>query len=270
MVKSKINSLFIFLLMMCWNTLQAQYVNTDSLVFIPGMQEPVSINQTVDLGLNGSWDTFEENQTAGELLSLFGMPGEGKIISRFGVRSGRMHYGVDIKMPKGDTIYAAYNGRVSRSSYYYGFGNLVVIQHGKSLETYYGHLSKYLVHSGAWVQKGEPIGLAGATGRATTNHLHFEIHENERPYDPELVYDFENNQIRTDAGDIENLAELHQELRPKGYSVNGPLSQKYVVRSGDSLWKISQRAKTSIQNLCRLNNLTETTVLQVGQVLNVY
>jgi murein DD-endopeptidase MepM/ murein hydrolase activator NlpD len=120
------------------------------------------------------------------------------------------------------------------------------------------------------VKIGEPVGLAGATGRATTTHLHFEIRENEKPYDSELVFDFENGKTREEVVNINNLAALHKELKPKGYSVNQPVSQKYVVRAGDSLYKIARYTKTTINTLCKLNNLTETSILQIGQVLHVY
>jgi murein DD-endopeptidase MepM/ murein hydrolase activator NlpD len=252
------------------SSLFAQYVNTDSLVFVSGVETPLAIRKIDKLELISSGPHYDNNLKAGELLMQFAIPGEGKIISHFGPRSGRMHTGTDIKMQKGDTIYAAFNGSVSRASYYYGYGNLVVIQHDKNIETYYGHLSRFLVKSGDWIQKGEPLGLAGATGRATTSHLHFEIRENNNPYDPELVFDFETDRVRSVVGNKENLAELHQELKPKGYSVNKPMTQHYVVRSGDSLWKISKRAKTSIQTLCRINSLSENSVLQVGQVLKVF
>ena len=195
----------------------------------------------------------------------FGFPGSGKIISSFGIRSGRIHTGTDIKMAKGDTIYAVFDGLVSCSQYHYGYGNLVIIHHKNNLETYYGHLSKFLVHSGIRVKTGEPIGLAGATGRATTSHLHFEIRENDQPYNPELVFDFSNQKINDEIGSIESLAEIQQKM-PNDYQID----QKYIVRSGDSLWKISRLAKTSIKNLCFLNNLSESSILKVGQVLMIY
>lgn len=264
-------NLTLFFLFMTFGTLvHAQYVNTDSLVIVPGIEQPLTIIQVGQMNLSTSGPAFHKNRSTGDLLLQFTFPGEGKVISPFGVRSGRMHTGTDVKMAKGDTVYAAFNGSVTCSRYHYGYGNLVILQHGKSLETYYGHLSKILVHSGDWVKRGEPVGLAGATGRATTSHLHFEVRENDIPCDPELVFDFENGAMKNEIGSIESLAALNQVRGKNNYSVNEPLSQKYIVRSGDSLWKISRRAKTSIQTLCHLNNLSESTVLRVGQVLKVY
>ena len=73
------------------------------------------------------------------------MPCPINVISHFGTRHSRMHTGTDIKLNKGDNVYAMFNGVVSRSSSYYGYGNLVVINHGDGLETYYGHLSQRYV-----------------------------------------------------------------------------------------------------------------------------
>jgi murein DD-endopeptidase MepM/ murein hydrolase activator NlpD len=214
--------------------------------------------------------------TAGYLLSRFELPTTGKVISRFGPRSGRMHTGTDIKKEKGDTIFAAFDGQVSMSRYYHGYGNLVVLDHGNSLETYYSHLSKCLVKPGEPVKIGMPIGLAGATGRATTSHLHFEIREQGKPYDPELVFDFENRCIHDHVLKSENLAALNKELKPAKKtqtttsSLQSVVSQNYIVRAGDSLYKIAKRSKTTITTLCNLNHLTEATILQIGQVIKVY
>jgi murein DD-endopeptidase MepM/ murein hydrolase activator NlpD len=263
-----------FYLLFLLNTTQAQYVNTDSLHVLDGSPFPVSIAELDSIEMYSPEirpDYFSGGPiTSGYLLSQFSLPAKGKVISRFGPRSGRMHTGTDIKLNKGDTVYAAYDGQVTMSKYYYGYGNLVVIDHGNNIETYYSHLSKCLVNTSRFVRMGDAIGLAGATGRATTTHLHFEVRENNRPYDAELVFDFENGRIRNEVVAMENLASLHKELKPKGYSVNQPVSQKYVVRPGDSLYKIARYTKTTIQALCMLNNLTESSILQIGQVLHIY
>lgn len=242
----------------------SQYVNTDSLVFSPGFSKPVSINY---------YNALKKREEAKEpgYFSQFLVPGNGgHIISQFGPRSGRMHYGTDIKMEKGDTVYAVFDGNVVRSSYGYGFGNLIVIQHENNLTTWYAHLSAYLVKTGVWVNKGEPIGLAGSTGRARGSHLHFEMRENDLPFDSELVYDYNGQTIRKDAKDKESLMAIHKELKPKGYSTNLPVPEYYKVRSGDSLWAISKRFKTPINTICQLNEISENTVLQIGQPLKMY
>lgn len=273
MIKTTITFIFLSIIFLL-NTAKAQYINVDSLHVLEGSPLPVSIAELDSIEMISPEimpDFFTGGPiTSGYLLSQFSLPVKGKVISRFGPRSGRMHTGTDIKLTKGDTIYAAFDGQVTMSKYYYGYGNLVVIDHGHNIETYYSHLSKCLVNTNRFVRMGEPIGLAGATGRATTTHLHFEVREKNKPYDAELVFDFENGKIRNEVVAVQNLAALHKELKPKGYSVHQPVSQKYVVRAGDSLYKIARYTKTTINALCALNNLTENSILQIGQVLHVY
>ena len=272
MVKTII--LFFFSVVLFLNIAQAQYINSDSLFVLEGSEFPFLLSELDSLEMYSPEilpDNFHQGSiTSGYLLSMFSFPGKGNVISRFGLRSGRMHTGTDIKMSKGDTVYAAFDGIVTRSKYYHGYGNMIVIDHGNQLETYYAHLSAFLIKYEDSVTKGQAIGMAGSTGRATTSHLHFEIRENNKPYDTELVFDFENGKPRDKVAEMDNLAELQKELKPKGYSVNKPISQKYVVRSGDSLSKISKINRTSVKSLCMLNNLTETSILQIGQVLTIY
>jgi len=255
--------LFVFIVIMSFEVL-AQYVKTDELVFLPGYEDPISLEE-----YNLLQEQLKEEKRG--YLAKFLIPGnDGYIISRFGPRSGRMHYGTDIKMNKGDTVVASQSGTVVRANWGYGFGNLIVIQHDNNILTYYAHQSKFLVESGTWVAKGEAIGLAGSTGRARGNHLHFEMHENGRAFDPEIVFDFDNNSIREDAFEMKSLTALHKKLKPKGYSKNVPVPEYYKVRSGDSLWVISRRYKTSINTICELNNISENTTLQVGQPLKLF
>ncbi|HPF52129.1 MAG TPA: M23 family metallopeptidase [Draconibacterium sp.] len=242
----------------------AQYVNTDELVVVPGIDEPLTLQEYRVLS-NLKKTNYES------YLSEFMVPGAGgHIISTFGPRSGRMHYGTDIKMNLGDTVYAANNGYLTRSGWGSGFGNLIIIQHDNNIETYYAHLSKFLKKAGDWVAKGEAIGLAGSTGRARGTHLHFELHQDGQAFDPELVFDFKNQDIRDEAKDFSTLVDLHRTLKPKGYANNVAIPEYYKVRSGDSLWVISKKYKTSIKDICRLNKITENSVLRVGQPLRMY
>ncbi len=262
--------LIYFLLFIGSISVHAQYINTDELVIVPGEFLPLSISEIEKQGINLSGANFAQSLTTGIMLSKFEFPVQNKIISRFGPRRGRMHNGLDIRSATGDTILAAFDGRIIRSKYYYGFGNLVVIQHEKNIKTYYAHLSKVLVKSGGWVIKGEPVGLAGSTGRATGSHLHFEIRENNHAYDPELVFDFKSGTIRDDVESVKSLAQLQRRLIPKGYSVNEGVPQYYTVRSGDSLWRISRRFKMSINHICRINKISENSILRLGQALRMY
>jgi murein DD-endopeptidase MepM/ murein hydrolase activator NlpD len=218
-----------------------------------------------------------------DLLSQFGIPVEGKVISRFGMRHGRMHTGTDIRLNLGDTVYAAFNGEVFRACRYYGYGNLVIIKHSHGLETYYGHLSKILVNPGDRIKKGEPLGLGGRTGRATCVHLHFEVREKRVAYNPELVYDFQNLKIRDDICDKEKMADLITNPKTGEYihitrhgnpyveemgAIPAPVSE-YIIKTGDSLWEIARKFNTSVGNLCEHNNLTTHSILKIGSVLKI-
>ncbi|MEM7563886.1 MAG: LysM peptidoglycan-binding domain-containing M23 family metallopeptidase [Pseudomonadota bacterium] len=106
------------------------------------------------------------------------------ISSKFGIRSGRMHNGIDLRAPRGTPIYASANGRVMFSGVRRGFGKTIVIDHGGGIETVYAHNESNLVTAGQRVQQGEIIARVGRSGRATGYHLHFEYRRNGRALDP--------------------------------------------------------------------------------------
>ncbi len=107
-----------------------------------------------------------------------------QITSKFGPRWGRIHYGLDMGAPMGSNIYAADDGIVYYAGYCGGYGNLVKIDHGNGMQTYYAHSSKLLVSNGQKVKKGERIALIGSTGNSTGPHLHFEVIINGVRVDP--------------------------------------------------------------------------------------
>lgn len=118
----------------------------------------------------------------------------GKVISPFGGR--RRHAGADIKTCAGDEIHAAFAGTVIRSSPYAAYGNCIVIRHDNGLETLYSHQSKNLVKVGDRVKAGQVIGLTGRTGRATTEHVHFEVKFNGWRLDPAVLFNHSTGQLR--------------------------------------------------------------------------
>lgn len=238
---------------------------------IPDKLKLPNLERFIDIeGYRTILNSFPKSAKKG-YLEQFLVPGNnGYIISRFGPRSGRMHYGTDIKMNKGDTVVAVQSGIIARANWGYGFGRIVIVQHRNNIQTYYAHLTKFLKNKGEMVVKGEPIGLAGSTGRARGPHLHFEMRENESPFDPELVYDFNEKKIRPEAENMESLMAVHKKLKPRGYSTNVAVPEYYKVRPGDSLWVISRRFKTSVKELCRLNGITENSLLQIGRPLRMF
>jgi murein DD-endopeptidase MepM/ murein hydrolase activator NlpD len=111
-------------------------------------------------------------------------PVQGKIISEFGPRNGRMHKGIDIQAPEGESIKAAEDGVVIFSGFLKGYGNVVIIKHEGDFFTVYAHNRVNLVKEGEFVKKGQVIGKVGMTGNAQTPHLHFEIRKKTKPLDP--------------------------------------------------------------------------------------
>ena len=126
------------------------------------------------------------------------LPGA-KVISPYGTRGGRTHSGTDLKTKPNDNILAAFDGEVVFSGTYYGYGNLVRIKHANGLETYYSHNSKNLVKVGDYVKAGDVIALTGRTGRATTEHLHFEIRVNGHHVNSARYFDHATHQLRANA-----------------------------------------------------------------------
>jgi murein DD-endopeptidase MepM/ murein hydrolase activator NlpD len=104
-----------------------------------------------------------------------------KLSSNFGVRSdpfrgtAAMHAGIDLPGPIGTPVYATADGIVGRAQRAGGYGNLVELNHGKGIQTRYGHLSRILVNPNSRVRRGQLIGLMGSTGRSTGSHLHYEV-----------------------------------------------------------------------------------------------
>jgi len=109
------------------------------------------------------------------------------ISSRFGIRADRKHTGIDLRNPKGSPILAAAAGKVIFSGEGpSGYGNTVLIKHDNSVITVYAHNHANMVKENQTVRQGQQVAAVGRTGRATGNHLHFEIRLNRKPVDPEL------------------------------------------------------------------------------------
>ena len=199
-------------------------------------------------------------------LTGFCMPTEStKVNDIFGYRPRRrrMHYGLDIKVERGDTIRAAFDGKVRFVDYQRrGYGYYVVIRHPNGLETLYAHLTKRLVEENVVVKAGDPIGLGGNTGRSTGSHLHFETRLLGKALNPALFFDFPNQDVTGDTY-------LYTTPKKKVYDPSDP-DTYYKVKSGDTLGRIAARKGTSVKNLCKLNGITTQSTLRIGQVLRLY
>jgi murein DD-endopeptidase MepM/ murein hydrolase activator NlpD len=236
-------------------------------------------------------------------LRNFHMPCDSRMVtSHYGYRRSfrRQHYGTDVKVFVGDTIRAAFSGKVRVVAFERsGYGNYVVIRHPNGLETVYGHMSRHLCKPNQIVKAGDVIGLGGNTGRSTGSHLHFETRFLGQFIDPEKLFDFEAQDVKGDfylfrssgrgtmlaatdnvVGGEEEMSEEAanallakeaeseafqqkkiQELRAK------PRTRNHKVKSGETLSSIARKCGTTVDKLCRMNNIKRTTVLRPGQIL---
>ncbi len=187
-----------------------------------------------------------------------------RITSKYGPRRRRMHRGIDLKVLIGDTIRAAFDGKVRIKNFERrGYGNYLVIRHPNGLETVYGHLSKALVLPNDIVHAGDPIALGGNTGRSTGSHLHFETRFLGQAINPAEIIDFENGVPHQDTYVFHNVKINGR--RSNIYTSSSDRMVYHRVKSGDTLGKIARIYGTSVHELCRLNGLKGTSVLRIGQ-----
>lgn len=189
-----------------------------------------------------------------------------RITSPYGVRKYRMHKGIDVKVFKGDSILAAFSGKVVKAAYERrGYGHYVVLEHDNGTRTVYAHLSKRLVKYGEKVFSGQLIGLGGNTGRSTGSHLHFEITYKKMSIDPSLIFDFAEGIVLANGTEI-----ALKDLETDYDLIQSELSKYriYRVRRGDTLGKIARMYGISVQKLCKLNGLRRNSIIRVGQRLH--
>ena len=226
-------------------------------------------------------------------LRNFCMPTTNRVItSKMGPRWGRMHKGLDIKVYIGDTIRAAFSGKVRIKKYERaGYGKYLVIRHNNGLETIYGHLSDWLVEEYQVVKAGQPIGLGGNTGRSTGSHLHFETRLCGVALNPALLFDFVNQDVTADyymfrketfehesvainknllleGGHSNELAKETDNNNGRNRNVREFSETKYhKVSVGETLTSIAKRRGTTVPQLCNLNHLTRDVKVRPGQIL---
>lgn len=222
-------------------------------------------------------------------LANFTMPSMGHVTSNYGMRGRgrrkRMHYGIDLKVQTGDTIYAAFDGKVRVKQYERrGYGYYIVLRHPNGLETVYGHLSRFLVDEDQIVKAGEAIGLGGNTGRSTGSHLHLEFRFLGNPINPTFIVDFDNKVCHQDTymvtsgsynksskGVNVNLlaaAETRSTPTTKNKYASGDVNY-HRIKKGDNLGAIAIKYGTSVSKLCKLNSITAKTILREGKTLRV-
>ena len=245
--------------------------------------------------LYDDWDNTHAHSHATELpdtfrisLKNFCMPTESRVLtSNFGSRWGRQHKGLDIKVYIGDTIRAAFDGRVRVVRYEgRGYGKYVVIRHDNGLETYYAHMSKQLVHEDQDVRAGDPIGLGGNTGRSTGSHLHFETRLCGMALNPALMFDFRNQDVVDDyftfhKSSYQRESQIATRLRGANVGSGEDVelataapaasyaqeSRFHKVKKGETLFSIAKKRGTTVDTIMKLNHLKKNAKLKAGQIL---
>ena len=226
-------------------------------------------------------------------LKNFCMPTTSRVLtSNFGSRWGRQHKGLDIKVYIGDTIRAAFAGKVRVVRYEgRGYGKYVVIRHDNGLETYYAHMSKQLVVEDQEVRAGDPIGLGGNTGRSTGSHLHFETRLCGIALNPALMFDFRNQDVVDDYYTFhkstyqrESIAATRLRGVSGGYTsyesdeevelaTAAPAasyaqeSRFHKVKKGETLYSIAKKRGTTVDAIMKMNHLKKNAKLKAGQIL---
>lgn len=255
-------------------------------------------------GLYGSWSNSAVNpygMNIGNMKDSFYInianyypPVLGKVTSNFGPRGRRgFHNGIDLRVKVGDTIRAAFSGRVRvRQFNRRGYGYYIVLRNHEGIETIYAHLSRFLVAPNQDVKAGEPIGLGGNTGRSTGPHLHFETRIFGNPINPAKLFSFEDYVPLQKKYFIAKAKTFEERIRFSGgvyFGVKAALPgtdlinkagnayQKgeyatvkfHTVSKGESLYRIAKEYGLTLSALCKLNNLSTKASIRPGQRLRL-
>ncbi len=190
-----------------------------------------------------------------------------RVTSKYGPRRRRMHRGIDLALSTGDTVRAAFDGKVRIKSYERrGYGYYVVLRHPNGFETVYGHLSKISVKANQIVRAGDCIGLGGNTGRSTGPHLHFEVRFLGRDIDPAEIINFSNREPYKDEYVFNNIKSRR---KSKTYTSSKKIIARHRVKRGETLSRIAKKYGTTVSALCRLNKISRRSKIRIGQSLKV-
>ena len=198
--------------------------------------------------------------------SHFVVPVPGEVTSEFGPRRYRFHYGIDLRLTVGDTVRAAFSGKVRIIDYEArGYGHYIVIRHDNGLETVYAHLSQVLVNLNQSVKSGELIAHGGNTGHSTGPHLHFETRYIGNAINPANIIDFSRGKVISSTYLLTKKGSFYYQREVKVLHS----AKYYKVRKHDTLSRIAARNGTNIKALCRMNGIKQKTKLKPGMRLRV-
>jgi len=157
-------------------------------------QAATDLDQTIySLNFATDW-TFKEKNVASKpfsaLKGLLNIPVKGKIVSFFGTHKSaalnviNFQSGIEIKADRGEPIRAFYDGKVLYASWFKGYGNMLIIDHGKNYYTVYAHAQELFMAKGDTVEQGEVVATVGDSGSMIGPSLHFEVRHHGKPLDP--------------------------------------------------------------------------------------
>ncbi len=227
-----------------------------------------------------------------DALSEYHRPTEAtRITSRFGIRHGRRHQGIDIGLPAGSPLYAPFDGKVRVATTMHGYGKIMILRHNNGLETFYGHMSAFDKKPGDIVHAGDVIGKSGNTGRSTGPHLHFEARYKGLAFDPMRIIDFSTGDLKqrimvlkrryfsASSSYDQNFDEefLLVEDDAKALEAKKKADEEaarramvyHKVRDGENLGSIAKKYHTTVNNICRLNGIKNPNAIRAGKTIRV-
>ncbi|WP_439883539.1 peptidoglycan DD-metalloendopeptidase family protein [Pontibacter sp. MBLB2868] len=243
-----------------WVKIAGYYAIWDTRNINPYRMDGRQLKDTVDIKL------YDPRHNRNYKMPLTETP----ITSHFGARGGRWHYGTDIDLTTGDSIFAAFDGVVRINKWDGGgYGNYIVVRHYNGLETLYGHMSKAIAEPGTFVKSGDLIGLGGNTGRSSGSHLHYEVRYQGNPIDPENMYDFPDYLLKGENFVITSALFNYSNRARSGSVSSGRRTAYHTVRSGDTLSGIGKKYGVSASQIAKLNGISTRSTLRVGKKLRV-
>lgn len=217
--------------------------------------------------------------------STFTPPVEGRLVvtSRFGKRRRGPHKGIDLDLEIGDNVRSMLPGKVRYVGYRRGHGKTIVVRHANDIETVYAHLTNYSVEENEEVKEGQIIGTGGITGNARGSHLHLEVRYKGMCIHPEYLFNFDgSNTMTSQSLWVTNTWKnpiVHSSYRQSkfvfleskeeaiAYQENEP--KYYKVKKGDTLSEIARLHNIYISELCNLNAISKSSIISIGQVLQI-
>ena len=231
-------------------------------------QEEADAELAADMNAADSANADTLQKLTLDMTTAFVPSASRRISAPYGIRTYRMHRGVDLGLCHGEdrTIVAAFAGvvtKVRNQGRRRGYGKYVILDHGNGLTTLYAHLASWQVNVGDTLQAGDTIGVGGNTGRSFGAHLHFEMRFNGTYIDPATVFNFEEGTFLNAMTEID---EAQLQVVEADYQKELAKHRYYKVRRGDCLGKIARKYGISITRLKQLNGL-KGNMIRPGQVL---